>query len=122
GEAPSQPIDVSLERPTARLLSPSGRIHDLGCAQVLSGEPGMVGGEPRAGQPCLDASLLAAVAVGSRDLVGSGPRQRVVAPFASGAIGSGTHGPVHDDASTDAGSEDDAEDDLGAGGRPVDGV
>ena len=65
----------------------------------------IVGGKTRAREKRFDAPSLPAVTEVAGKFVGTGPGQRVVAPFARDGVGTDQRGPVDDGPSTDPGAE-----------------
>src|SRR5262249_55910569 len=70
-------------------------------------------------QEHLDAPAFAAVARRARKLVGRHPRQRIVSPLARDEVDAVETTAADDDSPTDAGTQDDAEDDIRSPGRAV---
>src|SRR5665213_2436150 len=69
----------------------------------------------RSAAPCFDAAGTAAIAGGARNLIGVRAGQRIVTPFAGDEMGAGNRASANADATTDSGSGNDTEDDIGAG-------
>lgn len=89
-------------------------------AQLLPGTGPVFRGERRAAQIGFYTAGPPAVAGRQRQIVGIRQGQRVVPPLAGNAVAAAHHLPVDDDPAADPGTEDDAEDIVGAGSGPVD--
>src|SRR5271166_5066994 len=94
---------------------------DLIRAHLLAGADAVVMREAGAREKRLDTSVLAAIAVRARQLLGAWPCERIVAPFACDAIASRDDPPIDHDSGAHSGPEDDAEHHRGVARGTIDG-
>src|SRR6201999_2014561 len=82
---------------------------DLAAGALRAGAARIIGFEAAARDPGLEAAMLAAIAGRPRNLVATGPGQRVVTPFAGDAVRTVMRSRVEGDAGAAAGAEDGGE-------------
>ncbi len=111
--APEAPF-VTLQRRFAGGIAGAGAFVDGRRGEILAGMARVVASQCRAGKVGFDAAAAPAIAGGKRQVGGARERQGVVPPFAGDGVGASHQLPVHDDAATDAGAENDPEDNFGA--------
>src|SRR5207249_2212984 len=85
-EGAAQPIVVSGQGRSGAGIAARRSAHDLLAGQRDTRVPRVVALEPRAGEPRLDTTALAAVARRTGLLVGREPRKRIVPPFAGNEV------------------------------------
>ena len=120
GERPGQAILVATHACHGRRVAVGGPRGHLGRRELGRVVPRMIARESGAGEEGFDAARHAAVAGPPRPFFVARPGQGTVSPFPGDGIPAGQRPAVDDDAAADSGPEDDAEDDLRAGRRPVD--
>jgi len=110
----SQAGFVALQRGLAGAVAGVGQLIDPVGGELLAGMPEVVVGQRRPGQIGFDTALAAAIAGGRRQIDGGRAGQGIVTPFAGNRTGTGQDPSIDHDAATDTGTENDAENDLGA--------
>ena len=103
---------------------PLGAHHARGCAVgdragVAAAGAVAILGQGGAGDVPFQAAFVAAETFRIWQVLGVGPRQRIVAPFAADAVQTGHHLAVHDNTAAAAGAQDNSEYNLLAGGRAI---
>ena len=112
---------VLVQRALAVRVARSGAGDNFRRVEDNTGAFLMVARQARAGQVSFDAALAAAIALGQRLVCRLRERQRIVSPFAADGIGTGQQPAVHDDATADAGTENNSEYDRRAPPGSIDG-
>jgi len=119
GQRPGEPALIALQRRLGSLFTACGGSHNLHRLQALARDPFVVGSHTGTGEKRLDASPFTAIAHRSWQLTSLRPWKRVVPPLSRDAIRAVHHLTVDHDAAANAGAEDHAKDDRGAGGGAI---
>lgn len=103
-----------MQRGFAGDVAPRRARDDCRRVELIAVAPLVLGRHARPGQVGLDAAGTAAIAGGQGQVILTGQRQRVVAPFAGDGVGTADQPAAHDEAATDAGADDHGEHHLRA--------
>ena len=121
-EAAREPVGVSREGGSGEVLAGRGATHDLLAVGGIAAAA-QVGRRQRGScNPGFHAAASSAPAERARHLVGCGPGQGIVAPFAADTARAVEDAAVDDDPGAASRAENDADDSAGAGGGPVAGL